>query len=143
MAAPLRPSARQTAAPTGCGLSSASFPTAQRLAQSAPLALLIRNAGSKTIPALSVTVSIAGKEGQNSSLPFAIRVPQPGLAQPDRPVWVLAAHFPRLAGSPEPGGTQTANPKTFDFGALAPGASVNAVWKLTAVRSGATRSSTG
>ena len=77
----------------------ASFPTEQQLGQTSLLKLGVRNTGKKTLPALTVTVSIAGKEGQASSLPFGIRDPQTGLAQPDRPVWVLAAGYPRLAGS--------------------------------------------
>jgi hypothetical protein len=115
---------------------SARFPTAQRLAETSHLGLDIRNSGVKTIPALTVTVSIAGREGQTSSLPFGIRNPQPGLAQPDRPVWVLAMGYPRLAGTSGPGGAQTFNPKTFDFGPLKPGSSAGAIWKLTAVKAG-------
>ncbi len=114
----------------------ATFPTAQRLAQTSLLLLGVRNAGAQTIPALSVTVSIAGSQGRNSSLPFGIRDPQPGLTNPNRPVWVLAEHFPKLAGSFEPGGAQTANSKTFAFGPLRPGASVAPIWKLTAVKAG-------
>ena len=83
-----------------------------------------------------MTVSIAGKEGQASSLPFGISDPQTGLAQPDRPVWVLAAGYPRLAGSSEPGGATTSNRKTFSFGPLKPGATTEAVWKLSAVKAG-------
>ena len=115
---------------------SAKFPTSQRLAQTSQLRIGVRNAGRKTIPALTVSASIASREGRASSLPFAIRSPQPGLSIPDRPVWVLAEHFPKLAGSPVSAGAQTANPKTFIFGPLRPGATEEAVWKLTAVRAG-------
>ncbi len=115
---------------------SARFPTSQRLAQTSPLRIDVRNTGRKTIPALTVTISIAGGQGRGSSLPFAIRSPQPGLALPDRPVWVLAEHFPKLAGSAESAGAQTTNPKTFDFGPLKPGGTTEAVWKLTAVKAG-------
>jgi hypothetical protein len=114
----------------------ASFPTVQRLGQTSLLRLGIRNTGEKALPALAVTVSIAGREGQTSSLPFGIRDPQPGLAQPDRPVWVLSATYPRLAGSSQPGGASTSNPKTFSFGSLKPGTTRNVVWKLSAVKAG-------
>jgi hypothetical protein len=96
----------------------------------------VRTAGERKMPALTVTVSIAGKEGRQSGLPFGIRDPEPGLAQPDRPVWVLSEHYPKLAGSTEPGGAETASEKTFDFGPLAPAATTEAVWKLSAVRTG-------
>jgi hypothetical protein len=83
-----------------------------------------------------VTISIAGKQGENSSLPFAIQDPTEGLSQADRPVWVLAASYPRLAGSEDPGGASTSNNKTFAFGPLKPGATRNVVWKLSAVKAG-------
>ncbi|HEY0317101.1 MAG TPA: hypothetical protein VGC49_02275 [Solirubrobacterales bacterium] len=114
----------------------ASFPDKQRLGQTSLLRIGIRNTGRKTVPALSVTIGVAGQEGRNASLPFAIRDPQPGLAQPDRPVWVLAATYPRLAGSSEPGGASTSDPKTFAFGPLKPGKTTEAVWKLSAVKAG-------
>ena len=96
----------------------------------------VRNAGVRSVPALSMTISVGGRAGRTSSLPFTIHDPQPGLAQPDRPVWVLAATYPRLAGSAEPGGAQSANQKTFNFGRLEPDETVEAVWKLSAVKEG-------
>jgi hypothetical protein len=114
----------------------ASFPTAQNLGQTTLLKLGVRNTGKRTVPALTVAFTIAGKQGVNSSLPFAVRDPQPELAQPERPVWVLAQSYPRLHGSSTPGGASTSSPKTFSFGELKPGATTTAVWKLSAVRSG-------
>jgi len=114
----------------------AAFPSEQRLGQTSLLRLGVRNTGHKALPALTVTVSIAGKEGQASSLPFGIRDPTPGLAQPDRPVWVLSEGYPRLAGSSSPGGASSSNRKTFVLGPLKPGATTKAVWKLSAVKSG-------
>jgi hypothetical protein len=114
----------------------ASFPTSQRLGQTSLMKIGVRNTGKKTVPALIVNVSIAGKEGETSTLPFAIHDPQPELAQPDRPVWVLAAHYPKFAGSSAPGGAETSNQKTYDFGPLKPGRTANLIWKLSAVRSG-------
>jgi hypothetical protein len=114
----------------------AEFPTRQELGQTSLLRLGIRNEGRKTIPALTVSFSLGGKEGRTSNLPFGIHDPEPGLAQPDRPVWVLSARYPKFAGSTEPGGAETSNPKTYDFGPLKPDATTNVVWKLNAVRSG-------
>jgi hypothetical protein len=96
----------------------------------------IRNTGDRTIPKLIVNVSIAGEEGQTSTFPFTIRDPQPGIAQPDRPVWVLSARYPRFAGSSDPAGGETSNQKTYDFGSLKAGATANLVWKLNAVKVG-------
>lgn len=117
-------------------VTTASFPARQRLGQTSLLRLGVRNTGQHTVPALSITFTIAGKEGVNSPLPFGVRDPQPGLAQPERPVWVLAESYPRLAGSSEPGGASTSNRKTFAFGPLEPGATTEAVWKLSAVKAG-------
>lgn len=114
----------------------ASFPTDQQLGQTSVLALGVRNTGKHEIPALTVTITIAGKRGSDSSLPFGVHDPQVGLAQSDRPVWVLAQGYPKFAGSAEPGGTSTSNRKTFNLGPLKPGKTADAVWKLSAVKSG-------
>jgi hypothetical protein len=114
----------------------AEFPAKQRLGETSLMRIGIRNTGRRALPALTVNVSIAGKQGQNSSLPFGYRDPEPGLAQPDRPVWVLSHGYPKLDGSSSPGGAESASKKTFDFGPLKPGATTEAIWKLTAVKAG-------
>jgi len=114
----------------------ASFPTLQRLGQTSLLRLGIRNTGDRSIPGLTVSFTIKGQQGEDSTLPFGVSDPQPELAQPDRPVWVLAATYPRLHGSADPGGASTSSAKTFSFGALKPGETTQAVWKLSAVRAG-------
>jgi hypothetical protein len=114
----------------------AEFPTKQRLGETTLLRLGVRNTGHKTLPALTVTISVGGKEGRNSMLPFGYRDPSPGLAQPDRPIWALSAHYPKANGSSERAGAETSSPKTFDFGPLKPGATTEAVWKLSAVKAG-------
>lgn len=114
----------------------ASFPTSQQVGQTSLLRLGFRNGGRRTVPGLVVTITIAGKEGVDSSLPFAVHDPEPDLAQAERPVWVLAEKYPRLVGSSVPAGATTATPKTFDFGPLKPGKTVSGIWKLSAVRPG-------
>jgi len=114
----------------------ASLPAKQRLGQTTLLRLGVRNDGERALPELAVTISIAGEEGEASSLPFGVRSPEPGLAQPDRPVWVLSDRYPRLAGSDKPAGSEISSKKTYVFGPLAPGATTEAVWKLTAARLG-------
>ncbi len=114
----------------------ASLPAREQVGDTVLMKLGVRNTGTKAIPALTVNVSVGGKQGRSSTLPFGIRDPQPGLAQPDRPVWVLADHYPKFQGSSEPGGAGTSNPKTFAFGELKPGRTASLVWKLSAVRPG-------
>jgi hypothetical protein len=114
----------------------AKFPSLQRLGQTSILQLGIRNTGQHTVPGLTVSFTIKGQQGEDSSLPFGVSDPGPEIAQPDRPVWVLSATYPRLFGSSDPGGASTSSPKTFAFGPLKPGQTTKAVWKLSAVRAG-------
>ena len=114
----------------------AQFPAVQRLGQTSQLRLAVRNAGDRTVPGLTVSFTIKGRQGEDSALPFGVSDPGAEIAQPDRPVWVLAATYPHLNGSGEPGGTSTSSPKTFALGALKPGETATAIWKLSAVRPG-------
>ncbi len=114
----------------------ASFPSEQRLGQTTLLRLSLRNAGEETVPSATVTFHVAGREGEDSALPFGVHDPQAGLAMADRPVWILAERYPRLAGSSRPAGAGTSNRRTFAFGPLQPGRTVTALWKLSAVRAG-------
>jgi hypothetical protein len=88
------------------------------------------------VPALTINIGIKGKAGETSPLPFGVRDPQPELAQPDRPVWILAEGYPQLVGGGKSAGARTSSSKTFDFGPVAPGKTVEAEWKLSAVRAG-------
>jgi hypothetical protein len=112
------------------------FPAKQHLGQTSMLKIAVENNGDKKVPALAITIGIKGKQGETSPLPFGIRDAQPELAQPDRPVWILAEGYPHLTGSSESAGGSTSSAKTFDFGPLEPGKTVEAEWKLSAVRAG-------
>lgn len=114
----------------------AEFPPKQRLGETTLLRLDVRNTGRRALPALTVSISGGGKQSRNSALPFGYRDPASGIAQPDRPIWALAQGYPKINGSNKPGGAETAEPKTFDFGPLKPGATTEAVWKLSAVKAG-------
>lgn len=113
----------------------AQFPSRQRLAQTSLMRLGLRNAGAERIPALVVSVGIAGVEGERSVQPFSIRDPQPDLSLPYRPVWVLEEGYPREAGARD-SSAETSDQRTFDFGPLEAGETTEAVWKATAVRAG-------
>jgi hypothetical protein len=113
-------------------ITTSQFPTRQRLAQSSMLRLGVENTGKRAIPDVAITISI----DEDAIRPFSVRDPQPNLAAPDRPVWVLENDYPKLAGETTPAGAKTANEKTFSFGSLDPGKTVEAVWRVTPVRSG-------
>lgn len=120
----------------------ATFPTRQRLAQTSDLALGVENIGEEQIPDLAVTICI---DSCNADGPFSLRSEQPGLASPNRPVWILEHDYPKLL---EPGispnelddeptaGAEAAQTNTFSFGAVAPGDEVAAVWRVTPVQAG-------
>jgi hypothetical protein len=114
----------------------ASFPPRQFVGQTSLMKIDVTNTGKKTVPALTVTMNIKGKEGEAARIPFAVHTIQPGLANGDRPAWVLSARYPRLNGSTTRAGAETSAPKTYSFGPVKPGKSVEAVWQLSAVRPG-------
>jgi len=114
----------------------AEFPSLQHLGQTTLLQLDVRNTGDRTVPNLTVSFTIKGQQGEDSALPFGVSDPGPEVAQPDRPVWILSATYPRLVDSSDPGGASTSNAKTFAFGPLKAGETTSAVWKLNAVRAG-------
>ena len=94
----------------------ASFPTKQHLAQPERFVIAVRNSGRKTVPNVAVTVSS-----------FAERSEQAGLADPQRPVWIV---------DDSPRGGVTAYTNTWALGRLAPGQTRRFVWRVTAVQSG-------
>jgi hypothetical protein len=128
----------------------ASFPDRQQLVESSDLELEINNAGNETIPNLAVTIyttrtpAPAGQQPK-ANRPFGIRVNQPDLADPTRPVWILEHNFPKLIppgagnkglGRAPSAGAAAAQTDTFQFGAVLSGESKDIVWRVTPVRPG-------
>jgi len=123
-------------------VSSAKFPARQRLAETGDLVLEVENAGDETIPDLAITI-YTGDEKANGS--FNVRSEQEGLADPNRPVWILENGYPKvleegldrseLDDAPT-AGAETAATDTYAFGPLAPGESIAAVWRVTPVDGG-------
>lgn len=112
------------------------FPTKQRLAETSDLVLGVENTGDETVPELAFTIFTDDGEADGS---FSIRSDQPGLANPNRPVWILENKFPREVGSPPPKGISgglRAQTNTFGFGPLEPGEEKEIVWRVTPVQAG-------
>jgi hypothetical protein len=141
-------------------VTAAKFPTDQRLAETADLQLSVSNVGDETVPDLAVTIFTGD---QKSGGPFQVRSDQPGLADPNRPVWILENEFPKCvtdagyklqpdsqtrcvtpdeaAGEDgldkaQPAGAEAAQTDTFSFGALEPDDEIEMVWRLTPVVAG-------
>jgi hypothetical protein len=94
----------------------ASFPAQQSLAEPTELSIVVRNTDSKPLPDVAVTVDSFTKASE-----------QTGLADPQRPVWIVDRG---------PVGGETAYVSTWALGALAPGQSKTFTWKVTAIQSG-------
>jgi hypothetical protein len=123
-------------------VSIASFPSRQRLADTSDLRLKVDNTGKKTIPQLAVTIYTGNMKAER---PFDERSQQAGLADPNRPIWILEEDFPRVltpevplteVGKAPSAGAETAQTDTYDFGSVRPGDSVDAVWRVTPVKAG-------
>ena len=127
-------------------VTTAKFPDRQQLVETSNVELEIENAGDQTIPNLAVTIytTRAGAPAgePKPSRPFGIRVDQPGLADPTRPVWILEEGYPKLvapgaspktiAAAPS-AGAAAAQTDTFQFGPVDPGESKDIVWRVTPV----------
>ena len=123
-------------------VTAAEFPTRQRLAQTSDLELAFKNAGDETIPNLSVTI-YTGEERADGA--FNIRSEQQGLADPNRPVWILENDYPKIlelgtsAGDLDEAptaGAESASTNTYTFGELPPDETIRTVFRVTPVQGG-------
>ena len=94
----------------------ADFPLAQRLAKAETLTIRVRNADTKKIPNVAVTVDS-----------FTTVSKQEGLADPSRPVWIV---------DDGPQGGTTAYTNTWALGEIPPGQERTFTWKVTAIKPG-------
>jgi hypothetical protein len=130
-------------------VSTASFPGHQTLAQHSDMVITVRNAGSKPIPDVAVTITDA--QDGTSAQPFAEDIQMPGVADASRAVWVVdqapcpsgAAHNCAPLGpggvhqTGGPGGAVTAYANTWALGhPLGAGRDATFKWGVTAVRPG-------
>ena len=123
-------------------VAAAKFPTDQRLAETRDLRLEIENTGEEALPNLAVTIYTGDEKAAE---PFSIRSDQPGLADPNRPVWILEEGFPKLIENPDDeknldnlpsagsAAADVAQTDTFAFGSLAPDGRKDVVWRVTPV----------
>lgn len=106
------------------------FPAEQKLAKASKLEIEVRNADTKTIPNVAVTVN-----------GFDRRKDDPSLADPERPVFALNGEPETIGGLPEsraaaPKGGDTSYVNTWALGALKPGETKKFEWRVTAVDAG-------
>jgi len=94
----------------------ASFPERQALAQQAQMTIRVRNAGTRPVPNLAVTVDR-----------FSRRSEETGLADASRAVWIVDR---------EPAGGTTAYANTWSLDAVPAGAVRTFTWRVTAMAPG-------
>jgi hypothetical protein len=142
--------ARQDAnEPTGTfpvDVTTATFPTAQTLAQRTNLVITVRNSGQKAIPDIAVTICNsscaypAANSGSGASVSaFGTTLDMPGLASSSRPVWIVDRPPGRCGYSCQsggPGSAVTAYTNTWALGRLAAGQTARFEWGVTAIKSG-------
>jgi hypothetical protein len=104
----------------------ASFPARQTTAQPSTMRISVRNTDDRNLPNLAVTIETEPRRG-DAPAAFAIASDDPRLADADRPVWILDRG---------PAGKATSYTNTWALGPVLPGQTVNAEWRLTAVRPG-------
>jgi hypothetical protein len=113
----------------------------QHLAQHTRMVVTVRNAGSKAIP--NVAVTITSPPRGTSVQAFARYASMTGLASHSRPVWIIdrppgpcvgtSGFSCRQGGA---GGAVTAYSNTWAMGPLQPGQIARFVWGVTAVTTG-------
>jgi hypothetical protein len=120
----------------------AEFAPRQRLAETTNLELAFENSGDETIPDLALTIYTGDEKADGA---FNVRSAQEGLADPNRPVWILENDYPKIlepGTSPEDlddaptAGAETSSTNTYTFGELEPGDQVHTVFRVTPVVAG-------
>ena len=105
----------------------ASFPENQALAQPSTLSIEVRNADTKAVPNVAVTVETAGTKQGEATGAFGQARSDAGLADSQRPVWILDCG---------PLGGETAYTNTWALGKLDAGQTRKFEWRVTAVQPG-------
>jgi hypothetical protein len=101
----------------------ASFTKQQRLSDDAVMRIVVRNADTRTIPNIAVTVTNDDKGGAG----FTTRSAAPDLADPTRQLWIV---------DKPPHGGDTAYVSTWALGALPAGRTKTFVWHVTPIVAG-------
>ncbi len=123
-------------------VTTAEFPARQRLAETVDLELGFQNAGTEDIPDLAVTIYTGDEKADGA---FNVRSQQQGLADPNRPVWILENDYPKILeegastkdlDSAPTAGAESSSTNTYTFGELPAGESIHTVFRVTPVKGG-------
>lgn len=103
----------------------ATFPKQQRLSQAAVMRIVVRNADTRTIP--NVAVSVLSDDPKGGGGGFVTRSTEQGLADPTRNLWIVDRG---------PSGGDTAYVSTWALGPLPAGRSKTFEWHVTPIVAG-------
>ncbi len=132
-------------------VTTASFPSSQRLSEHTHLVLAVHNLSGKTLPDVAVTIcnvtcAFPAPPGEGTSATaFSENLQMQGLAHPSRPVWVVdnppgpcsaGCSANSSSGGGGPGGAVTAYANTWALGRLRPGQTAKFDFGVTAVKPG-------
>ena len=132
-------------------ITTASFPSSQRLSEHTHLVLAVHNVSGKALPDVSVTIcnvtcAYPAPAGEGTSAAaFAGNLQMQGLAHPSRPVWVVdnppgpcnsGCSANSSSGGGGPGGAVTAYANTWALGRLRAGQTAKFDFRVTAVKPG-------
>ncbi len=116
------------------------FPASQKLSEYTDLVIAVRNAGTKTIPDVAVTIADPALAFPSSAAAFGSNLNLPGVAGHSRAAWIVERGPGRCGHGCRAGGqgvVVSASGKTWALGALKPGATARFDWSLSAVEPGA------
>jgi hypothetical protein len=105
----------------------AKFPASQSIAETATMEVQVRNADSKAVPNVAVTVETDPAKTGEGTVAFGQRVDDPRLSDSERPVWIV---------NEGPRGGDSAATNTWALGRLGAGKTKTFTWKVTAVQAG-------
>ena len=123
-------------------VNNATFPGSQKLAKRSKMVIEVRNAGTKTIPNISVVLRCGRGGGSGGQGGFTYRTPHEGVADPERPQFVvneIPTRTPRPKARQvelDPLERSSAYVDTFPLGRLRQGETVEFRWDVTAVKAG-------
>jgi hypothetical protein len=105
----------------------ASFPAEQTIADATTMKITVRNADTKRLPNVAVTVATEAGEAGGAPQAFASDIADPNVADASRPIWIV---------DQGPVGGDTAYTNTWALGPLKPNETKDFVWHVTAVKPG-------
>jgi hypothetical protein len=105
----------------------AAFPEEQSIADATTMKISVRNADTKTLPNVAVTVATEPGDSGGAPQAFSSDIADPNVADASRPIWIV---------DEGPKGGDTAYTNTWALGPLRAGETRDFLWKVTAVKPG-------